>query len=108
MCFKKFDDTVYYAKVPHDPLSIDELVKCLHHFISAIVKVLELVYNADYIHKDVRVPNICFDIKYTPVLIDFDMSFKSDEVCDKQTDLNKFIKDVVAHARKSKKRKHDD
>ena len=92
--YKKFDETVYYEKVPHNPLSHDELV---NHFIPAIANALKLIHNAGYVHTDVRVPNICFDQSFNPVLIDYDFSFKSSIESDRENDLKIFAKDVIAH-----------
>ena len=41
-------------------------------------------------------PNICFDDKHTPVLIDFDLSIMSNQKL-KEDDTKKFIDDVINH-----------
>ena len=47
-----------------------------------------------------RVPNICFNEDYKPVLIDFDISSKYSLPFHQSTDMIRFIKDVVFHVNK--------
>lgn len=52
-------------KTKNDPLNNEELASCLFYFTADTQKTM---------HKDVRVPNICFNETFDPVLIDFDFS----------------------------------
>ena len=44
---------------------------CLHDLIPQVV---EIVYSESYRHRDVHIPNICFNENFTAVLIDLDNS----------------------------------
>ena len=74
--FLRLKDTVYYEKVKYNPLRSKKLIQCLYNFIPAVVNIVKLLQQKHLIHGDMRVPNICFNEDYKPVLIDFDISSK--------------------------------
>ena len=61
----------YYPKIKYDPLRAEELEQCLCQFIQAVFEVIESIHSHRIRHKDVWIPNICFNQDYCPVLIDF-------------------------------------
>lgn len=96
--YKKYEKkfaTLYYIKVKHDPLNNKELARCLYNYFPAVIKIVQSVHEKNIIHRDVRVPNICFNENYDPVLIDFDFSIKSTSEETKNGDFKKFTKDVI-------------
>ena len=110
-------EVFYYLKVQHDPLNDKELVDCLYDYIQAVVKVVECLYAEGIVHHDVRVPNVCFDEKFSPILIDFDFcSFftPSTETSSKEPpssevdDFTTFTKDIVERLKKEKRDNFDD
>ena len=61
------------------------------------MKIIQELHKINVVHRDIRVPNICFDDKHTPVLIDFDFSMMSSSQKLKEDDTKNFIDDVINH-----------
>jgi len=71
-----------YNKVVHDPLSHDEAKLCSYHLVQKVHEVILHLHSDGIMHCDLRLPNICFDVAYNPVLIDleFSMDFTSTDM----------------------------
>ena len=88
------DSFFRYQKVMHDPLSNKEVSMCLRDFIPKVVKIVENLCSDGFEHKDVRIPNICFDKNCEPILIDLDNSVKIHCSEQKLWDLTTFSEDL--------------
>ena len=89
-----------YKKVKYDPLSYQDAEKCLYELLQKLLIICELLSNKGIIHNDVRVPNICFDEQYEPILIDFDNA-NFLKVVSPQADLGVFVDDLIEHSKKA-------
>ena len=65
---------IEYRKIHHDPLTYEEARRCCYELVTKIYEVTQSIHNAGYMHNDLRLPNICFDSNFEPILIDFDFS----------------------------------
>ena len=83
-----------YQKVMHDPLSNEEVSMCLRNFIPKVVKIVENLCSDGFEHRDVRIPNICFDKNCKAILIDLDNSVRIDYSKQELRDLTTFAKDL--------------
>ena len=89
---------VKYTKVKHDPLTYKEAKECLHDLIRKVVDVSLQLNKEGIQHKDLRLPNICFDENYNLILIDLDRSdcispLEAEEK--NQYELKKFANDLI-------------
>ncbi|XP_065886557.1 uncharacterized protein [Dysidea avara] len=96
--YKEFTslDLVCYTKVKYDPLTEKELAQCMYYFIPAVFKVIKSIKDKQVLHRDVRVPNICFDEDCSPVVIDFDFADRL-SIEQRFVDFQTFIEDVINH-----------
>ena len=65
---------VKYDKICHDPLTYEEARRCCYELVIKIYKVTQSIHNAGYMHNDLQLPNICFNLHFEPILIDFDFA----------------------------------
>ena len=69
---------VKYNKIKYDPLNYEEGRRCSRELVIKVTTVIQSIHTvfADhghgYMHNDLRLPNICFDENFNPVLIDLD------------------------------------
>lgn len=63
-----------YDKVPHDPLSLGEAKLCSCKLVKKVHQIIQDLHNEGIMHHDLRLPNICFDATFNPVLIDLEFS----------------------------------
>ena len=64
---------VKYNKIRYDPLNYEEGRKCSYELVIKVNEVIQSIhFHAGYMHNDLRLPNICFDENFNPVLIDLD------------------------------------
>ncbi|XP_065892363.1 uncharacterized protein [Dysidea avara] len=61
-----------YNKICHDPLTDDEAKDCCLELVEKVYEVICDIHKNDIMHCDLRMPNICFNEQYMPVLIDLD------------------------------------
>ena len=61
-----------YLKVHHNPLSVDEVGKCLCDLLRKIHDALEEFHWTFFSHNDICLENICFDTSFNAFLIDVD------------------------------------
>lgn len=54
---------VHYNKVHHDPLSHEEARKCSYELVLKINDVIKQLYSVGFSHGDLRLANICFNMK---------------------------------------------
>ena len=80
MSYHSAERFFFYPKVDFNPMSRDEAKYCLHDLVPKICKCLEDLHKFGYSHRDVRLPNICFDANHCPVLIDLDFCCPVDEL----------------------------
>ena len=66
-------NTFCYHKVVHDPLNNEEIAECAIHLLPRVYSIVEELKSRKIFHRDFRIPNICFDKQFNPVLIDFDL-----------------------------------
>ena len=59
-----------YSKVAYNPICRSLARQCCYHITIGIRKALQELHSYGFAHMDVRLPNICFDANYCPVLID--------------------------------------
>ena len=94
-------DMVKYTKVKYDPLTYKEAKECLHELICKVVNVSLQLNKEGIQHKDLRLPNICFDENYNLILIDLDRSYrippeKAEEINKiNKSELKKFATDLI-------------
>ena len=65
---------IQYNKVRHEPLSYKEGKRCSRELVKKITEVIRSIHTAGYMHRDLRLANICFDSNFEPILIGFDLS----------------------------------
>ena len=63
-----------YEKVTHCPLTVDEASKCLKALVQQLHEAIQAFHDEGWAHADIRLPNVCFDASYRPILIDLDRS----------------------------------
>ena len=89
---------VKYTKVKYDPLTYKEAKECLRDLIRKVVDVSLQLNKEGIQHKDLRLPNICFDENFKLILIDLDrsvcISFLEAEEKN-QYELKKFAEDLI-------------
>ena len=61
-----------FVRLPHKPLRRSEALKCLGQLMSQTLAALDELHNLGYVHCDVRLPNICFNLLGEVRLIDLD------------------------------------
>lgn len=61
-----------YKKVQYPPLNTADAYKCLRELVEKIHSALEELHSIKLSHNDVRLPNVCFDDNFHPVLVDID------------------------------------
>ena len=88
-----------YKKVKHDPLSYQDAEKYLYELLQELFKVCGVLSSKGIQHSDVRVPNICFNKQYEPVLIDFDDANICKSAVHPQADLQVFVDDLIEHSK---------
>lgn len=71
---------VKYDALPHDPLSVEEARLCLLNFLELLSDKIFDYHSHGFAHQDIRLPNVCFDESYQPVLIDLDRTLENVEV----------------------------
>ena len=79
-----------------------EVAKCAHELLLAVVSIITSLNNEGILHTDIRIPKICFDEYFNPVLIDFD--FCKFIPCLQKglfSDLKVFATDLMYHLIKS-------
>ena len=69
-----------YRYLPFSPLKRDQASKCLHNLVKGIDAALEALHECGLAHNDVRLPNVCFNERFQPVLIDLDRCSKSKKI----------------------------
>ena len=70
-------------------------MQCLYYFVPAVIKALQSIYRVVIEHRNTRIPNICIDENYCPVLIDFGFADKRTADVMKIHNLTTFIHDVT-------------
>ena len=65
---------IQYSKIRHEPLSYEEGKNCSRELVKKMTKVIRSIHTAGYMHRDLRLANICFDSNFEPILIGFDLS----------------------------------
>ena len=65
---------VQYNRVQHDPLNYQEARSCSLELTRKVYEVIRSLHDYGFMHKDLRLPNICFNVHFEPVLIDLDFS----------------------------------
>ena len=76
-----FDLNVFrYPYLPFSPLNRVQASTCLHSLVQGINCALIELHECGLAHNDVRLPNVCFNDKYEPVLIDLDRCSKSGKI----------------------------
>ena len=65
---------IQYNKIRHEPLSYEEGKSCSRELVKKMTKVIQSIHTAGYMHRDLRLANICFDSNFEPILIGFDLS----------------------------------
>ena len=98
--YDRIPDMFCYIKVLHNPLKPEEMTKCLHDFVASIIKIVQELNEKYYLHKDVRVPNVCFNEKFEPILIDLDLAKYSKSSDTKELfakDMKVFVDDLLVH-----------
>ena len=80
---------IQYNKITHKPLSYEEGRRCSCELVMKVTEAIEKIHFAGYMHKDLRLANICFDSNFDPILIGFDLStiYKQSDV---DVDMEKF------------------
>ena len=67
---------VKYNKIRHDPLNYEEGRRCSRELVIKVTEVIQSIHTVTpghgYMHNDLRLPNICFDAHFNPILIDLD------------------------------------
>ena len=69
-----------YNYLPYGHLRRDEARLCLNDFLERMEKTLNELHNMGMSHNDIRLENVCFDSDFNPILIDFDMSSKTEGI----------------------------
>ena len=72
--FEAIPQFVKYNKIRHDSLTYEEGRKCCHELVIKIYEATQSIHEAGFMHNDLRLPNICFDPNFEPILIDFDFA----------------------------------
>ena len=74
----KIRDVMVFDALKYQPLERDQAKRCLKELVCKIGRVLIDVHTTfEMAHLDVRLPNICFDDNYQPILIDPDRMCRS-------------------------------
>ena len=68
----QFTRVFQFVRLPHKPLRRSEALKCLGQLMSQTLAALDELHNLGYVHCDVRLPNICFNLLGEVRLIDLD------------------------------------
>ena len=68
-----------YKEVTHCPLTVDEASKCLKALVKELHEAIQAFHNEGWAHADIRLPNVCFDARCRPILIDLDRSVMKQE-----------------------------
>ena len=61
-----------YKMVKFGPLARSDAIKCLRALVEGIMKAISELHNLGFSHNDIRLPNVCFNDSYEPVLIDIE------------------------------------
>lgn len=61
-----------YEYFKNGPLQVGQAIQCLQGLVKGIKVALDALHAIDLSHNDVRLPNVCFNDKFEPVLIDLD------------------------------------
>ena len=64
-----------YCRLHFSPLLPAQAIKCLKSLVVGVKRALQDLHSTRYAHNDIRLPNICFDSSYEPVLIDLDYCY---------------------------------
>ena len=67
--------------VHYDPLTVDEAFECLSDLISKYHTAIDAYHCGGWAHMGIRLENVCFDVRFQPVLIDLDRSIRNVEPC---------------------------
>ena len=81
-----------YEKLPYGPLTDNQAKSCCAELVTKMENVFNSLESEGICHSDVRLPNICFNDTYTPVLIDFDFC---DFQANKKQDIIKFGSELL-------------
>ena len=65
---------IQYNKIRHEPLSHEEGRSCSRELVKKMTEVIQSIHTAGYMHRDLRLANVCFDLNFEPILIGFDLS----------------------------------
>ena len=98
--YDRIPDMFRYIKVLHNQLKPEEMTKRFHDFVVSIIKIVQKLNEKHYLHKDVRVPNVCFNEKFEPILIDLDLAKYSKSSDTKELfakDMKVFVDDLLVH-----------
>lgn len=98
---------MYYNKLHHDPLSHEEARKCSYELVSKINDVIKQLHSVGFSHGDLRLPNICFNENYDPVLIDLDFSAPLDSIISSNQDMESFACDLICCFNRSRETQND-
>ena len=85
---------IWYDKIEHDPLSYEEGRRCSCELVKKMNRVIQSIHTAGYMHRDLRLANICFDLNFDPILIGFDLStiyIQNDD----DADMRKFADELI-------------
>ena len=58
----------------HNPLTAGEAVECLRDLVKNFRTAIEAFHFRDWAQLDIRLENLCFNVKFQPALIDLDHS----------------------------------
>ena len=85
---------IQYNKITHKPLSSEEGKRCSLELVKKVTKAIQGIHHVGYMHKDLRLANICFDSNFDPILIGFDLSTIYIQ-SDVDVDMEKFAGDLI-------------
>ena len=85
---------IKYNKIKHSPLSYEEGRRCSCELVKKMNRVIQSIHTAGYMHRDLRLANICFNLNFDPILIGFDLStiyIQNDD----DADMRKFADEII-------------
>ena len=98
---------IKYDKIKHDPLSYEEDRRCSLELVKKMTEVIQSIHTAGYMHRDLRLANICFNLNFDPILIGFDLStiYIQNDV---DADMRKFADELIKCFENSQAAQTDD
>ena len=85
---------IRYNKIRHQPLSYKEGRRCSRQLVMTITEVIQKIHTAGYMHRDLKLASICFDLNFDPILIGFDLCtiYIQNDV---DADMEKFANELI-------------